>query len=99
MKIGINELYQIKQIREITDTSLTTIELDETAENYPFKGWSDTKILCYCYKADENGTSIYPYIDTNLIEKIEMDNAKILQLQSEVESTQEVIDFMLMGGM
>ena len=71
MRIGINSLYQIKQMREITDLSLTVIELDETAYEYPFKGYSDTKILCYCYKADETGLSVYPYIDTNLIEKFD----------------------------
>ena len=70
MKIGINEAFQIKQIREVTNINLTVVELDELAENYPFANWSDTKILCYCYKND-NGLSIYPYIDTNLIEKFD----------------------------
>ena len=65
MIIGINKLYQIKQVRDITDTLLTVVELDELSEDYPFKDCSDSKILCYCYKQTENGTSIYPYIPTN----------------------------------
>jgi len=98
MKIGINELYQIKQMREIIDTSLTVIELDELATSYPFKGWSDTKILCYCYKDTGEGLSIYPYIDTNIIEKIETDNEKIKQLNEQLSNTQEAVDFLIMGG-
>lgn len=71
MKIGINSLHQIKQVREITDENLTIIELDESNEFYPFKGWSDIRILCYCYNVSEGGVSVYPYIDTNIIERLE----------------------------
>lgn len=71
MKIGINALHQIKQVREITDENLTILELDESSEFYPFKGWSDTRILCYCYKVSDGGVSVYPYIDTNIIERFE----------------------------
>lgn len=101
MLIGINNIYQIKQIRDINDTSLTVIELDETDQLYPFKGWSDAKILCYCYKQTDNVVSIYPYIPTNIVEKIEADNMKILQ--QEVAGTNAmVLEFMetiLLGGM
>ena len=71
MKIGINSLHQIKQVREIIDANLTILELDESSEFYPFKGWSDTRIFCYCYKVSESGVSVYPYIDTNIIERLE----------------------------
>lgn len=71
MKIGINSLHQIKQVREITDENLTILELDESSEFYPFKGWGDTRILCYCYKVSEVGVSVHPYIDTNIIERLE----------------------------
>ena len=71
MKIGINHHHQIKQVREITDENLTILELDESSEFYPFKGWSDTRILCYCYKVLDDGMSVYPYIDTNIIERLE----------------------------
>lgn len=72
MIIGINDQHQIKQIREVTDETLTQIALDEEAESYPFKGFSDIRVLCYCYKKDEHGFSVYPYIDTNVIEKLEI---------------------------
>jgi hypothetical protein len=85
MIIGVNEKYQIKQIREVTDPTLTIIELDENAENYPFTGWSDAKILCYYYKVDDESIAVYPYIDTNIIEKIEADNQKILQARADID--------------
>lgn len=96
MKIGINSLYQIKQIREITDTALTVIELDELAETYPFEGYSDTKILCYCYKND-NGISAYPYIDTNLIERLEAGTQENQLLSMKIDENQGAIDFILMN--
>lgn len=85
MKIGINSAYKIKQIRDITDPTLTVIELDETTPEYPFKGWSDTRILCYCYKDIGQGIEIYPYIDTNVIEKLEVENEKLLKQQADID--------------
>lgn len=80
MLIGVNKQYQIKQIRDITDTSLTVIELDETLETYPFKGWADAKILCYCYKKTGYAISVYPFINTNVIEKLEKQEKENLDL-------------------
>lgn len=85
MLIGVNKSNQIKQIKEITDVTLTIIELDETAETYPFKGWSDTKILCYCYKAGGNGMSIYPYVDTNIIDKLEAEHDRSVKNRSDID--------------
>lgn len=70
MRIGINALNQIKQVGTINDSSLTIVELDENDPNYPFKGWSTNKISCYHYKNDNGIISIYPYIDTNIMEKL-----------------------------
>lgn len=81
MLIGINQNYQIKQIREITDVSLTIIELDETSIFYPFRLWLDIKILCYCYKESEQGISIYPYVNTDKIQEFE---SEVLNLQAQV---------------
>ena len=32
-------------LEKYTDEKLTVIDLDETSEFYPFKGWSDIKIF------------------------------------------------------
>lgn len=93
MLIGINNLYQIKQIHEITDASLIQIDLDVTAEKYPFKGWNDERILCYCYKDDGKSISIYPYIDDKKIEEFENE---VLSLQAQVVDLQIEV---LLGGM
>jgi hypothetical protein len=90
MLIGINEQYQIKQIGEVIDENLIRVTLDETAETYPFKDWSDTKIKCYCYKDDGNSVAIYPYVPTNIIEKMESQDALVTSL--EVRLTQAESD-------
>ena len=43
MKIGINKYNQIEQIDNITDSSLTVVELDENSIDFPFKNWSRRK--------------------------------------------------------
>jgi hypothetical protein len=98
MKIGVNRLHQIKQIKEITDVTLRQIYIDESSDIYPFKNWPDAKILCYCYKESEQGISIYPYIDTNIIEKIEADSTTINDLTTRLDLAEQALDFMIMGG-
>ncbi len=92
MNIGTNSLNQIKQVGEISDPNLLIITLDENSESYPFKGWSDTKILCYCYQQTVHGVSVYPYIDPNIIEKIESDNDKILQARADIDFIAIMVD-------
>lgn len=97
MLIGINGKNQIKQLRDITDVTLKIIKLDELEEKYCFKGWADTKILCYCYNKTEYGVSIYPYIPTTIIEKIEQDNEKIIAQNELIEINTGAIDFIIMN--
>lgn len=91
MIIGVNKQYQIKQIHDITDSTLTQIVLNETERTYPFNGWSDEKILCYCYKNENGSASIYPYINAEKIHEIEK---QILQLQAQVIE----LEFEKIGG-
>jgi hypothetical protein len=81
MVIGVNNLHQIKQIHQITSSDLKQIEIDESSPDYPFKNWTDERILCYCYKQAEQGISVYPYVDPNKISEFEN---SILILQAEV---------------
>lgn len=85
MVIGINNRNEIKQVKNITDSSLTVIDLDETALDYPFNGWSETKILCYCYESSDKGVSIYPYIDSNIIEKIELSDKETSKNRADID--------------
>jgi len=91
MIIGINERNEIKQLNNVTDTSLIKIPLVETEEGYPFVGWSDTRILCSCYKKDEGGVTVYPYVNTDKIDEIE---TEILNLQAQVIE----LEFEKIGG-
>lgn len=55
------------------DKGLTCHTFDEESDSYPFKGWSDARILCYRIEVDEEEriTMMTPYVDTNIIEQIE----------------------------
>lgn len=91
MLIGINERYQIKQVRTITDESLTVIDLDENNELYPFKDWLDVRILSYCYKMEGNSVAIYPYIDLKIIEKLELQEQENLTLALAIAEVYEIL--------
>lgn len=88
MIIGVNERYEIKQIDNITDSMLNQIELNRQEV---FSDWSDIRILCCCYKSNENGYSVYPYINDSKIGEIE---SEILGLQAQVIE----LEFEKIGG-
>ena len=68
MKIYINSSYEIKAINQSEDTLLTEIEIDRDSV---FGDKSDFMILNYCYKPSENGYSIYPATDYNIIKLLD----------------------------
>ena len=47
MKVFVDEEGKIKAIHASDDASLQMYELDETVDLFPFKGWSDARIMCY----------------------------------------------------
>lgn len=110
MKIGVNKDNKIKQIGTAIDSNLTSIEFED--DNNPFLNWEESRILSYCYKEDENGVVSYPYIDTDIIERLvfEENNRngitsllayELIQKQMEVEllqQTQADLVYQLMIG-
>ena len=68
MKIYINSNYEIKAINQSEDISLTMYEIDR---EQVFGDKSDFMILNYCYKPSENGYSIYPAIDYNILKLLD----------------------------
>jgi len=70
----ISYIYPIRQLREVTDETLTIYDLDEEAYSYPFRDWSDARILGYCYheERDDSGTllytTIYPHIPIEVLD-------------------------------
>ena len=47
MKVYVDSENKIRAVGTTTDTSLTEVFIDETADTFPFKGWSTAKICCY----------------------------------------------------
>lgn len=59
-------------------TDLTAVELDESAIDYPFKGWSDIRICCYRIQAQRGHiTMMTPYVPTHMIAVLETQDSKI----------------------
>lgn len=77
MKIYVNNLHQIKAIRENTtgNENLKEYEVDDDF----LRGFCDTVICSFCYHKwqDEQGNdvlSVYPYKDFSLLESIQEQN-------------------------
>lgn len=61
MKLGIDSKFFIKQVNTITDSTLNVIELDETADDFPFvdkEFWTEENLLTYCYEEIKNNDII-----------------------------------------
>ena len=87
MKIYINDNCEIKAINQSEDNSLTMYEIDR---EQVFGDKSDFIILNYCYKPSENGYSVYPAIDYNIIKMLDTQIAnKISILESENKELKE----------
>lgn len=62
-----------KRIMAVNTTDredLTAVEFDETAEDFPFTGWSETRICCYRigYHYEQTGTEEQTDEEGNIIE-------------------------------
>lgn len=47
MILYVDKEKRIMAVNSTERTDLTAVEVDETAEMFPFTGWSDTRICCY----------------------------------------------------
>lgn len=67
MYISVNEKNEIKKVG--VDDTLTVLYVDENAEMFPFKGWSEAKICCYKVTVSDGIiTMMTPYIDSRLLD-------------------------------
>lgn len=82
MIVYVNELGEIKSVNTTKDASLTPVTIDENAESFPFKGWSNAKICCYKVAVSDGVvTMMTPYVDSRYLDTIdklghEVDDAK-----------------------
>ena len=95
MKIYINDNYKIKAINQSEDTLLTEIEIDRDSV---FGDKSDFMILNYCYKPSENGYSIYPSMDYNILKLLDTQIiSKLSLLEEENHALKQELMLMKMG--
>ena len=83
MILYVDNENKVRAVDATTDTSLTPLYIDETADLFPFKGWSVAKICCYKVSAsDGNVTMFTPYVDSRLLEHIDMLGKQNEELQA-----------------
>lgn len=72
MKVYVDSENKIRAVGTTTDTSLAEVFIDETADSFPFKGWSTAKICCYSVTVSDGiVTMMTPYIDSRNLEMID----------------------------
>lgn len=83
MKLYVDLHGRIMAINATERTDLAEIEVDENAMDFPFKGWSESRICCYRVNV-ENGriTMMTPYVPTHMISALENLETKNAQLKS-----------------
>lgn len=72
MILYVDNENKVRAVNTTTDTSLTPLYVDETADSFPFKGWSVAKICCYKVSVSDGIVTMYtPYVDSRLLESID----------------------------
>ena len=72
MILYVDSENRIKAVDTTTDTSLTPLYVDETADLFPFKGWSVAKICCYKVTVQDGVvTMMTPYVDSRCLEFVD----------------------------
>ena len=72
MILYVDNENKVRAVNTTTDTSLTPLYVDETADSFPFKGWSVAKICCYKVTVvDGIVTMMTPYVDSRCLEFVD----------------------------
>jgi len=72
MILYVDNENKVRAVDTTTDTSLTPLYVDETADSFPFKGWSTAKICCYKVTVvDGIVTMMTPYVDSRCLEFVD----------------------------
>ena len=86
MKIYINDNYEIKEMNNSNNKTLTMYEVDRKTV---FGDKSDFLILNYCYKPIGNGYSIYPAKNSTMLGLLDSTEKKISILECENKALKE----------
>ena len=72
MIVFVDSESKIRAVGKTTDETLTSLFIDETADSYPFNGWSTAKICCYKVAVTDGVvTMMTPYVDSRNLEQID----------------------------
>lgn len=89
MKLYLDNKNKIIAVNSTDRSDLKEIELDETAYDFPFTGWSETRICCYRVEVQDGHISmITPYVPTYMIsvlENLASENKKLARKNAELE--------------
>lgn len=92
MYLILNSDNEIKGVGVTTDPSLVSVYVDENADMFPFKGWSEAKICCYKVNVvDGIITMMTPYVDSRLIEHIDQLGQQIEEVKPYMDSQRAYI--------
>lgn len=89
MYLILNKDNEIKGVGVTTNPEYTSVFVDDTLEDFPFKDWSVAKICCYKVEVKDGIINMMtPYVDSNLLDHFD-------QLGKQNEGTQETVDLCL----
>lgn len=72
MKLYVDNDNCIRAVGSTDNPSLTELIVDETAENFPFKGMSTARICCYKVNVSDGVVTMYtPYRPSSALEYID----------------------------
>jgi hypothetical protein len=72
MVLYVDNENKVRAVNTTTDTSLTSLYVDETVESFPFKGWSVAKICCYKVSVSDGVvTMMTPYVDSRMLDMVD----------------------------
>lgn len=93
MKVYVDIENKIRAVNTTTDTSLTEVFIDETADTFPFKGWSTARICCYKVTVvDGIVIMLTPYVDSRNLEMIDNMGHQIDTTSDNTKVTTETVD-------
>ena len=93
MILFVDNESKVRAVNTTTDTSLTPLYVDETADSFPFKGWSVAKICCYRVSVNDGiVTMMTPYIDSRNLEMIDNMGHQIDATSDNTKITTETVD-------
>ena len=72
MIVFVDSESKIRAVGKTSDSSLTSLYIDETDPSYPFTGWSSVKICCYRVSVTDGiVTMMTPYVDSRMLDMVD----------------------------